>query len=161
VRAFVAHNRDVAPLPKALARDPHYDALGGFFPGLSTRPFHADGARRGALAALPGGVALEAAFPEILAEMTRVLDDADAAAAAAEADARRAVADAGSAAFKDVGKPDGWTTMQLYYKGRKKDDFPFDKVVWRGMSVEETMHNERARASREDHLLPSPLATPP
>ena len=39
VREYIAINREDAPLPKKLAKNPQYECIGGFFPGLTVTPY--------------------------------------------------------------------------------------------------------------------------
>lgn len=99
VREYVAHNRDDKPLPKKLDKHPHYEVIGGYFPGLTTTPFlDASGAP---------WTDLSAAYPGIKEEL----------------DAMRSR----EQEFIDVGKPLGWKTMQIFYRGELHPDFPADK----------------------------------
>jgi len=96
VRAYVAANRDAAPLPKKLRKNPQYEVIGGFFPGLTTEPFHD--------AAGQPWSALREAYPRIKRELEALLQR--------------------EMEFKDVGKPLGWRTMPIFYKGTLCEDFP-------------------------------------
>ena len=61
VRDYINFNRDDDTLPKKLAKNPQYEVIGGYFPGLTTTPFHdAKG--------LPWD-ALAAAYPAIKQEL--------------------------------------------------------------------------------------------
>ena len=39
VRDYVNFNREMETLPKKLLKNPQYDVIGGFFPGLTVTPF--------------------------------------------------------------------------------------------------------------------------
>ena len=39
VREYISLNREDAPLPKKLSKNPQYECIGGFFPGLTVTPF--------------------------------------------------------------------------------------------------------------------------
>jgi len=96
VREYVAANREDAPLPKKLRKNPQYEVIGGYFPGLTTEPFHDASGRPWS--------ALADAFPSIKRELEALL--------------------ARDQEFKDVGKPLGWRTMPVFYKGAQHPDFP-------------------------------------
>ena len=96
VREYIRVNREAEPLPKKLANNPQYDCIGGFFPGLTVAPFHACDGQPWA--------GLEQAYPAIKRELEALL--------------------AREQEFVDVGKPQGWKTMQIYYKGVLRPDFP-------------------------------------
>jgi len=96
VRDYISFNREAETLPKKLSKNPQYDVIGGFFPGLTVTPFHsAEG---------QPWETLEAAYPAIKQELEGLL--------------------AREQEFVDVGKPQGWRTMQIYYKGQLHPDFP-------------------------------------
>jgi len=96
VLEYVRANRDDAPLPKKLLKNPQYECIGGFFPGLSATPFlEFSGAPWSGLAE---------AYPAIRREMDALLER--------------------EAEFRDVGKPTGWKTMPIYYKGVLDPAFP-------------------------------------
>ena len=40
VRDYISFNREAEALPKKLSKNPQYDVIGGFFPGLTVTPFH-------------------------------------------------------------------------------------------------------------------------
>ena len=96
VREYIAVNRDEAPLPKKLRKNPHYEVIGGYFPGLTTVPFH------NANAEPWQGVAR--AYDAIKQEMHMLI--------------------AREQQFEDVGKPLGWRTMPIFYKGEPHPTFP-------------------------------------
>ena len=96
VLEYVRANRDDAPLPKKLLKNPQYECIGGFFPGLSATPFlEFSGAPWSGLAE---------AYPAIRREMDALLQREQ--------------------EFRDVGKPTGWKTMPIYYKGVLDPSFP-------------------------------------
>jgi len=96
VREYISLNREDAPLPKKLSKNPQYECIGGFFPGLTVTPFlDCSGQPWGGLAG---------SYPAIKKEMDALL--------------------AQEQEFKDVGKPTGWKTMPIYYKGVLQPEFP-------------------------------------
>jgi len=99
IREYIACNRDEAPLPKKLRKNPQYEVIGGYFPGLLTTPFH------DATAATWQGVAN--AYPAIKEELERLISEEQ--------------------QFVDVGKPLGWRTMPVFYKGEAHPDFPAER----------------------------------
>ena len=99
VKGYIAANRAAeveSAMPKRLRKHPHYHVIGGYFPGLSTTPFHD--------AAAPPFDALREAAPAIRQELDALL--------------------AREQQFEDVGKPLGWRTMPIFYKGVQQASFP-------------------------------------
>ena len=66
VREYIKHNRDNALLPKKLSKHPHYEVIGGYFPGLTTTPFHSTDSEP--------WQGLERAYPAIQKELQSLLE---------------------------------------------------------------------------------------
>ena len=141
VREFIRFNRDDEPLPKKLRKNPHYDVIGGYFPGLTTTNFHEKN---------PWEDALVNAYPSIKQEVELLLKREQVSASnrrmrhyhrtMPHRAKLRQPSGRGSAActsclaftcgrlraqeFLDVGKPLGWRTMPIYDKGELHPDFP-------------------------------------
>ena len=99
IRDFIRFNRDEEPLPKKLRKNPQYEVDGGYFPGLTTQAFHdASGAPWQSVAN---------AYPLIKAELDRLIEREQ--------------------QFVDIGKPLGWRTMPIFYRGEPHPDFPADE----------------------------------
>lgn len=74
VREYISLNREDAPLPKKLSKNPQYECIGGFFPGLTVTPFlDCSGQPWGGLAG---------SYPAIKKEMDALLAQEQARAAA-------------------------------------------------------------------------------
>ena len=74
VREYISLNREDAPLPKKLSKNPQYECIGGFFPGLTVTPFlDCSGQPWGGLAG---------SYPAIKKEMDALLAKEQARAAA-------------------------------------------------------------------------------
>jgi len=101
VREYIKVNRgDVAQgMPKKLRKHPHYEVVGGYFPGLSATPFLD-------ASAAPFD-AIRRAAPAIREELDGLL--------------------AREAEFEDIGKPLGWRTMPIYYRGERQASFPAEE----------------------------------
>jgi len=99
VREYIEFNRQSEPpMPKKLKKNPHYDVLGGYFPGLTTDPFHK--------ACGQPWDELARAYPAIKQELNGLIEREQ--------------------EFEDVGKPLGWRTMPVFYKGELHPSFPAD-----------------------------------
>lgn len=102
IREYLNVNRAADPsagMPKKLRKHPHYEVIGGYFPGLTTNPFHD--------ASSAPFAELKRAGPAIRRELDALL--------------------VREHQFEDVGKPLGWRTMPIYYKGVLQPSFPADE----------------------------------
>ena len=100
VREYIKANSEDEPkkrfaglLPKKLCKNPHYEVIGGFFPGLTVTPFHECSG--------PPWDTLAGAYPAIKAELDALI--------------------ARDKEFVDVGKPLGWCSVPIHCTSQAQD----------------------------------------
>ena len=102
VREYISLNREDAPLPKKLSKNPQYECIGGFFPGLTVTPFlDCSGQPWGGLAG---------SYPAIKKEMDALLAKEQARAAACSP---RLASPRLAASCADAGRPNLDLTLTL------------------------------------------------